>query len=924
MTFVLRIPLLLGLFLLFQAALGQAVPEKKFTGSFSGISFTQFARQIESESAYRFYFDPATMDSLTVNLQAQNQPLPALLDRLFQGTPYSYAIDGEQRVFTAKGIVLRTELPAGYFSREAEAGATDEDLPDFLAGKEKEKKRVNDESRLHEVGTKTATLRPGSANLAGTIVDAKTGEPVIGAVVLVESPWTAASTNQFGYYSITLPRGRHELKVKSIGMRNTKRQIMLYNDGKLNIELQEDVVALKEVNIEAEKAANVTGLQMGVEKLDIKTLKQVPTAFGEADVLKVMLTLPGVKSVGESSTGINVRGGAVDQNLILFNDATVYNPSHLFGFFSAFNPDVLKTVELFKNSIPAKYGGRLSSVLEVTSRDGNKKNFSGSGGIGPITGRLTLEGPIIKDKTSFLIGGRSTYSDWLLRRLPSPTLRNSTASFYDLNASLSHEINDKNSLHLTGYLSDDRFKLGLDTLYNYRNENASLKWNHIFQNNLYATFTAGFSRYQYGVTSDKIPTNAYRLDYDLNQTSFKADFSYFPISNHSIDFGVSTIRYKMHPGRFQPLSPESLITPNVVQPEQAMESAIYLSDKFDMNARLSLYVGLRYSFYHYLGPQDVISYATDLPKTENTMVDTLSYGAGKSINTYHGPEYRLALRYSLSDNSSVKLSFNRMRQYLHMLSNTAMISPTDIWKLSDPHLKPQIGDQYAIGYFKNLKNNTIETSVEAYYKTMENFLDFRSGAVLLLNHHIETDVIPAEGRAYGVEAMVRKSVGKINGWVSYTYSRSLLRTNDLVTSEVINRGEYYPSNFDKPHDFTLVSNYRFSRRFSTSLNFTYSTGRPITLPLAKYELGGTKRLYYSDRNQFRIPDYYRVDFAMNIEGNHKIRKLAHSSWTLAVYNLTGRKNPYSIFFIAQDGVIKGYKLSVFGQPIPTITYNFKF
>lgn len=919
------LPLLLLFGILTLTVFGQ-IPgsEKRFSGTFADVPFEQFARQLEAESEYRFFYAPGSMDSLTVNLQVKEQPLSAILDQLFRGTAYSYAIDAGHWVFTVKGISLQGELPIGFFNRENQDGAAEEVLPDYFSETKSTKRRIDQENKLFEIGPKTATVNPGSANLAGNITDGKTGEPIIGAIVYVEMPWTAASTNQFGYYSITLPRGRHEMKIKSIGMRNTKRQLMLYADGKLDIELQEDVVALKEVNIEAGKDANVSGLQMGVEKIDIRTLKQVPTAFGEADILKVMLTLPGVKSVGESSTGLNVRGGAVDQNLILFNDAPIYNPSHLFGFFSAFNPDVLKTVELFKNSIPAKYGGRLASVLDVTSREGNKKQFSGAGGIGLITGRLTLEGPIIKDKTSFLIGGRSTYSDWLLKKVPNPTIRRSTASFYDVNANISHDLNEKNSLYLTGYMSDDRFKLASDTLFNYRNQNASIKWNHIFQNNFYGVLTGSFSRYQYQVTSDKVPLNAFSLGYDLSQGNFKADFSYFPHSKHSVDFGASSILYKMRPGTYQPLGGESLIRPDVILPEQALESALYISDKYELSPRVSFYLGLRYSFYNYLGAHDVIRYATGLPKSENTMVDTLSYGAGKSIRTYHGPEYRLAARYSLSDNSSLKLSYNRMRQYIHMLSNTAMLSPTDIWKLSDPHLRPQVGDQYALGLFKNLKNNSIEASVEAYYKTMENFLDFRSGASLIMNHHIETDVLNAEARAFGIETLFRKAQGKLNGWVSYTYSRSLLRTKELITAEVINRGEYYPSNFDKPHDFTLVSNYRFSRRFSTSYNFTYSTGRPITLPLAKYELGGAKRLYYSDRNQFRIPDYYRLDFSMNIEGNHKIQKLAHSSWTLSIYNLTGRKNPYSIFFLSEGGVIKGYKIAVFGQAIPTITYNFKF
>ncbi len=672
------------------------------------------------------------------------------------------------------------------------------------------------------------------------------------------------------------------------------------------------------------KAVNVTSVQMGVEKLNIKTIKQIPTAFGEADILRVVLTLPGVKTVGEASTGFNVRGGSTDQNLILFNDATIYNPSHLFGFFSAFNPDVVKNVELYKSGIPAKYGGRLASVLEITSRDGNKKKFSGSGGIGLLTGRLTLEGPIIKDKTSFILGGRSTYSSWLLGQLKNTAYKNSKASFYDLNLHLTHDFNAKNSMYFTGYVSKDQFKFNTDTLYGYQNQIASLKWKHVFSNKLYSVLTTGFTKYQYSVVSEKNPVNAFKLAFTIEQTNAKADFSYFIGERHTLDFGASSIHYKLHPGSYSPQGNESLAIPETVQAEQGLESAFYLSDRFEITPKLSLNVGLRYSLFHYLGAKDVLTYGPGLPKHEANVIDTLSYTKGKTIQTYHGPEYRLSARYVLTENSSIKLSYNTLRQYIHMLSNTTAISPTDIWKLSDPHIKPQLGDQVSLGLYKNFQNNTIETSVELYHKNIKNFLDYKSGAQLILNQHIETDVMSTEGKAYGVEVLIKKLTGKLNGWMAYTYSRTLLRVSDAAAGEMINDGKWYPANFDKPHDFTLIGNYRFSHRFSTSLNFTYSTGRPVTLPLSYFDMGGSARTYYSERNEYRIPDYYRVDFSMNIEGNHKIKKLAHSSWTLAIYNLIGRKNVYSVYFKSQNGRVNGYKLSIFGQPIPTVTYNFRF
>jgi hypothetical protein len=905
-------------------AQAQAPEAPRVSGNFSGLSFPLFVREIESQTSFKFYYEAAAVDSVVVQMQAQQLELAAVLEQVFRQTNLHFVIDAERRVFITKGRPLALGLPPDFFTggaaRQPAAAADPAPVGPSAPGR----RQNTAEIKLHEIGTSRATPASGRATVAGYLRDIRTGEPIIGAAVYKEAPLVGTTTDQFGYYALALPPGRHELKIKGLGLKNTRRQILLHANGRLDIEMEEDITPLKEVVIEAEKDKNVAGMQMGLEKLDIKTMKQVPSAFGETDILRVVLTLPGVKSVGEGSTGLNVRGGAADQNLILFNDATIYNPAHMFGFFSAFNPDILKTVELFKSAIPARYGGRLSSVLEVTTRDGNKKTWSGAGGIGLLTSRLTLEGPLVKDKTSLLVAGRTSYSDWILGQLPQDAFRRSSASFYDLNVHVSHQMDEQNTFYATGYSSRDQFKLSIDTLYQYQNRNASAKWKHLFSQKLYGVFTGSATDYRYAVTSDKNPGEASRLDFALNQFSGQADFSFFPNARHTVDFGVSTIFYKLAPGRLLPRGGESLVLPDVLPREQALESALYFSDRYDVSPRLSLSAGLRYSLYRSLGPREVYQYVPGVPRTVSTLTDTLRYGAGENVATYKGPEFRLSVKYMLTDAASVKASFNRLRQYIHLLSNTTSMSPTDTWKLSDAHLRPQVGDQLSLGFYKNLKNNTIEASVETYYKTMHDFVDYKSGASLLLNHHLETDVINAEGQAYGVEVMMKKMTGKINGWVSYTWSRSLVRIPNPGTAEVINGGAYYPSNFDKPHDFTLIGNYRFSRRFSTSLNVTYSTGRPITLPLAVYEMGNTQRVYYSDRNQYRVPDYFRMDFAMNMEGNHKVKKLAHSSWTLGIYNLTGRHNPYSVYFKSEAGRIKGYKLSIFGRPIPNLTYNFKF
>ena len=921
--------ILLPLFILFSAVLfsgnafAQTTPEKKITIRLDSARFNDFVKQVESQTGYYFYYDASKFDSLTLDLDVKDLAIRDVLDQVFKGSEFEYSIDAQKRIYITQGQKIITQLIPGLFEPDlaGDNGTIAYSGPENDA---KEKLLSTAESKLHEIGIKKHRITPGNSTITGYVRNAVTGEPVIGAAVFITSPSIGVTTDALGLYSLTIPRGKQVVRIKSTGMRETQRQVMLYSDGKLDIEMRESVIALKEVSVKAGMDKNVVGTQMGTVKLTIKNLKQVPTVFGETDLLRTVLTLPGIKSVGENSTGLNVRGGSTDQNLIQYNDAVIYNPSHLFGFFSAFNPDVLKDVELYKSTIPAKFGGRLASVLDISSRDGNKKKFVASGGIGLITGRLTLEGPLVKDKTSFLLGGRSTYSNWLIKTLDNENYNKSSASFYDVNLHISHEINEKNSLFLTGYISDDRFRLYGDTLYTYQNKLASLKWKHTFNNRLYSVFTAAHTKYQYAMGAAGLPLNSFDLKFDISQSNFKADLSYVLHPKHTLDFGLSTIYYKLHPGSFQPKGPESLIVPDELEPEQGTESAIYVEDKFEVSPRLSITAGIRYSFYQYLGPRNVNTYVPGLPIEYIYQNGVKEYGSGKKIKSYGGPEYRASIRYSVFDNLSLKVSYNTLRQYIHLLTNTMTVSPTDIWKLSDNYVKPQIGDQISIGLYRNFRGNKVEVSLEGYYKNIQNFLDYKGGDSLIMNHNIEAAVLNTKAKAYGVEFMIKKMTGKLNGWLGYTYARTLLRAINRESPDAPNDGNYYPSNYDKPHDFTLISNYRFSHRFSMSFNFTYSTGRPYTPPIGKYVIDGSQRVYYADRNQFRIPDYYRTDVSLNIEGNHRIKKLAHSSWTLAVYNVLGRKNPTSVYFQTVGGKVNGYQLSIFGQPIPTITYNFRF
>ncbi|WP_144914583.1 TonB-dependent receptor [Mucilaginibacter frigoritolerans] len=910
--------------LFLQMAWAQQTTVKLISGDFHQATITQFVNDIESKSNYHFYYDPAGFDSLKITLQVNNKPLETILDMAFSNTDFHYAID-ENKVFLTKGRQIKTELAPGFSAIASQTVVANQSssVADYTVDKEKKIPEATTENKLYEIGNKTNNITPGNSVLSGYIRDIKSGEAVVGASIYLPSTKAGVATDQFGYYSITMPRGRNILVIRGLGMRDTRRQIILYTDGKLNIELQEQVNTLKEVKISADKVANVRSAELGVSKLTIATIKQIPAAFGEADVLRVVLTLPGVKSVGEATTGFNVRGGAADENLILLDGATIYNPAHFFGFFAAFNPDIVKDIELYKSSIPEKYGGRLSSVLEINNREGNKKIFTGSAGIGLLTSRFNIEGPIIKDKTSFIFGARTTYSDWLLNLLPE-AYKHSSASFNDFNLGISHQIDDKNNIYLTGYLSNDKFKLNSDTQYSYSNKSAVLKWKHNFNNKLYSVVSAGVDRYQYDVSSTVNPVNAFDLGFKINQSNFRADFTYYINNKHTLDFGVNSILYKINPGTFEPDGPQSLIIPQVVPAEQALESGIYLGDKYDVSSKLTINAGVRFNVYNYLGPQTVDQYAPNLPKEPVNVLDSTTYKSGKIINTYSSPDIRLSARYLLSDDLSLKAGYNTMHQYIHLLTNSTSISPTDVYKLSDPNIKPEHGDQVSLGLFKNAKQNTIELSVEVYYKRLRDYLDYKSGAVLLLNEHIEQDVINTQGKAYGAEFLIKKTAGKLNGWFSYTYSRTFLKQDDPNAGELINNGAYYPANWDEPHAFNFTGNYKFTHRYSISLDLNYNTGRPITLPIAKYEYAGSERVFYSDRNEYRIPYYFRSDFSINIEGNHRVHQRTHNSWTIGVYNLTGRQNAYSTFFTEQSGVISGYKLSIFASPIPFINYNIRF
>lgn len=908
--------------MMFVPAFSQEKKDIRISGNYDSLYLIDLFRKIEEQSPYYFYYDSKQVDSLKISVTAENETLPVILEKALKNTGLLFSIDDNNRVYITKGLKIITKLPGGFFRSDQQqpALAVRDSIIDYGIGAGR-KENITSESKLYEIGTRTNTAR-GNAIITGIIRNGTTGEPLINASVFIDNNHST-TTDAYGRYSLTVPSGKHTLNILALGMKDTKLQLAVYGEGKLDIDVRDQVTTLKEVIVSSKKLVNINRVNMGVERLSIDNIRRIPSVFGEADVLRVITSLPGVKTVGEASTGFNVRGGSADQNLILFNEATIYNPSHFFGMFSAFNPEVIKDIELYKSSIPAKFGGRLASVLDINSREGNKKKITGSAGIGIVTSRVHLEGPIAKDKTSFIFGARSTYANWLMKLLPSE-YEDSRASFQDVNLGISHQIDSTSSIHLSGYFSNDKFSLDSDTSYAYSNRNATLKWIKSFNSRWSAAFVVGFDQYKYKVAREQDKETAFTLQFGIQQLHAKANFTYYLNQQHAFDFGVSSLRYELEPGSYQPYDGSSIIVPDVVEKEQAFESAGYLTHRFNPTNKLAISTGIRYSLYQYMGAQEVNYYAPGLPVTPANVTDTKEYEKGDVIKTYHNPEYRFSIRYAFTTDFSIKAAYNSQRQYIHMLSNTTAIAPTDIWKLSDPNIKPQQGDQVSLGLYKNFKSNTIETSVEVYYKRIRDYLDYKPGAKLILNHTIETDVINTRGKAYGVEFLLKKPGGKVNGWISYTYSRILLKTNSLDPDFQVNRGEFYPANYDKPHDVTLAGNFRVNHRFSISLNSTYSTGRPITLPIGRYYYAGSQRVLYSDRNSHRIPDYIRTDFSLNIDGNHKVKQKTHNSWTIGVYNLLGRKNPYSVYFISQNGGVRGYKFSIFGSVLPFVNFNIRF
>lgn len=767
--------------------------------------------------------------------------------------------------------------------------------------------------------------------ISGTVYDKASNETLIGVSIYFPDIKIGTTTNEYGFYSVTLPKGTYRIQLSSLGYFPINKTIDLQGELSQNFNLSEEAESLDEIIIEANiENLNVRTPQMSVNKLTSATIKQIPVVLGESDIIKSLILLPGVTSAGEGASGFNVRGGAADQNLILLDEAIVFNSSHVFGFFSVFNPDVIKNVNLYKGGIPAKYGGRLSSVLDIYQKEGNSKELNVTGGIGLVSSRLLIEGPIKKEKISFLVGGRSSYAHLFL-----PLFNNDNkAYFYDLNTKLNYRVNDRNSVFFSGYFGKDLFGISDNFVNTYGNKVANLRWNHLFSDQLFSNLSLIYSDYFYGLTLDFV---GFEWDSGITNYNLKYDFKHYLSNKIKLSYGVNNIYSKFNPGEIKPNREDSGIVAEKLIDKYANEFAAYIDAEHKINDKLQLQYGIRFSNFTRLGQDELNIYANDEAVIYNSefkkyesaeAIGINTFKKSDVISTFNNFEPRASISYLLDDNTSLKASYNRMAQYLHLLSNTASPTPLDVWTPSGKYIKPQLLDQYAIGYFQSIKDGKYSLETETFYKDIQNRIDYINGANLVANNEIETVILNGKARAYGLELLFKKNEGKLKGWIAYTFSRSEQQTSGRTLNEPgINSGEWYHTPYDKTHDFSINASYKLNEKWKFNTNFVFQTGQPTNYPVGQYEIKNLNVPIYDDnrRNADRLPTYHRLDISATLKPRKNKNRKLQTEWIFGIYNLYGRQNAASISFTQNRETYKNEAIqtSIFGM-VPSVTYNFKF
>ncbi len=765
--------------------------------------------------------------------------------------------------------------------------------------------------------------------LSGTITDDSSNETLIGATVYIKELQKAATTNEYGFYSISLPAGTYTVQVSYVSFGTKEETIVLNSSIRKNYGLATDSKQLEEVVItDNVKRAEIRRPEMSVNRMSAAEIKKMPVVMGEVDVLKSILTLPGVTNAGEGASGFNVRGGSADQNLILLDEATIFNSSHLFGFFSVFNADAIKDLKLYKGGIPARYGGRLSSVLDIYQKEGNKKEFHMTGGIGAISSRILAEGPIVKDKGSFLIGGRASYAHLFLKLADN----DNSAYFYDLNTKLSYKLGENDNLYLSGYFGRDLLEISESFNNVYGNAVVNLRWNHLFSDKLFSNTSLIYSDYYYGLELGFI---GLKWDSGIKNYNFKYDLKHYLSDKLKLNYGLNAIYYDFNPGTVKPTGADSAINYDQLEKKHAFEPAIYVDAEQELTDNITISYGLRYSMFYRLGMQNMNTYANNQPVTfDNDLkiyekavpTGTVQYGSGETIASFDNFEPRVAVAYKLDDNQSVKASYNRMSQYLHLITNTSSPTPLDVWAPSDDYVKPELLDQFAVGYFRNFKDDAYTLEVETFYKKIKNKLDYIDGADLIANKAIEQVLLSGKARSYGLEVLFRKNTGKLTGWVSYTLSRAEQQTPGRTPQETgINNGDWYSAGYDKLHNLSVTGSYQHTDKWSFGAIFALQSGQPATYPEGQYQYGGINVPVFGSRNGDRLPMYHHLDVSATYVPKPDKKKGWQGEWVFSIYNLYNRQNAASITFRQNEDTARNeaVKLSIFGI-IPSVTYNFKF
>jgi hypothetical protein len=903
------------LFMLINLPLYSQGPDQIISCHMQNASFAEFAEMVENESGIKIFYNTEWVKQINVTLDNDSISLLMALRNILQGTNLKvsewndhYVLLPEEELVTALPSISYEEitLDSALFPEETDR--------QFLTV------RSSDVLTSITIGNKRS-VQTGLARISGKISDIEDGQAIPGATMFITETKTGYVSDLQGNIRLSLKPGNYNVQFECMGYQKTPCQLIVYADGDFHMEMMKDYIAIDEAVVYGDRQMMITAKDPGIEKISVKSIKEIPTMLGERDILRVSEMLPGIVSIGEGSSGLNVRGGNFDQNAFYINNIPIYNTSHLFGFYPAFNADAINDFTIYKGHIPAQYGGKLSSVFDIEAKQNLNKKFSLHGGINPISGNLTVSGPLINDSLTYLVSGRVSYSDWILTRINDPIIRNSNAGFYDLTASVGYDMK-KTNINAFFYNSYDRFKLADLNRYEYSNLGTSLNITHNFNPSLRNRFSLVGSQYSYSTADEQEISAAYKHSYKLQHYELRNSINH-SYNQHMLNYGIDLSFYSLNRGIVEPFGSESLRTPVDHGNEQAMNGALYISDIYDILPWLNLSAGFRFSLYSYLGPRTVYLYQDENHRDIRLIKDTLDFTSGEAIKWYSSPEFRIAFNLTTDPNGSVKLAFNQMNQHLFMLSNTVALAPNTQWKLSDYHLKPSHGNQFSVGVFRTFLGHRLESSIEAYYKRTKNFPEFKDGANFISNPLVETEVLQGDQNSYGLEFFLKLNSEKIDGWIAYTYSRSLIKVDGDEVWNKINNGQTYPSNYDIPNSLNTILNYHFSKRVTLSSTLTYQTGRPVTYPLSVYYIKEQPYVDYSSRNKYRIPDYFRLDLSLNIEGDLRRNKLFHSSWQFTVYNLTGRTNAYSVYFTSENGKLNSYKYSIIGTQLFTVSWLFK-